>query len=101
VGASGLVLPYQALNADASRNPDAGTTYSVLKAPGWYGWKPGLAPGWGERQNGLTCGEILPAHDYWHMGKHWCGLLLGLVLFSLVVPPLQPRVVGPNPVQGV
>jgi hypothetical protein len=30
-----------------------------------------------------------------------CGLLLGLVLFRLVVPPLQPRVVGPYPVRGV
>jgi hypothetical protein len=29
------------------------------------------------------------------------GLLPGLVLFELVVPPLQPGVVGPYPVQGV
>jgi hypothetical protein len=28
-------------------------------------------------------------------GKRWCGLLLGFVLFRLVAPPLEPRVVGP------
>jgi hypothetical protein len=31
----------------------------------------------------------------------WRGLLLGLVLFRLVVPPFQPGVVGPYPVQSV
>jgi hypothetical protein len=30
-----------------------------------------------------------------------CGLLLGLVLFTLVAPPLEPRVVGPYAVWGV
>jgi hypothetical protein len=29
------------------------------------------------------------------------GLLLSLVLFRLVAPPLQPRVVGPYPIWGV
>jgi hypothetical protein len=31
---------------------------------------------------------------------HWRGLLLGLVLFKLVVPPLQLVVVGPYLVRG-
>jgi hypothetical protein len=34
------------------------------------------------------------------MGKDWCRLLPGLVLFSLVAPPLQPGVVGAYPVYG-
>jgi hypothetical protein len=34
-------------------------------------------------------------------GMRWHGLLLGLILFKLVVPPLQERVVGLYPVQGV
>jgi hypothetical protein len=37
---------------------------------------------------GLTSGEILPARGYQDGGKDWCGLLPGLVLFKLVVPPL-------------
>jgi hypothetical protein len=52
------------------------------------------------RQAGLTCGEILPACGYWDGGRDWCGLLTGPVLFRLVVPPLQPEVMGPYPVQG-
>jgi hypothetical protein len=32
--------------------------------------------------------------------KRKCGLLLGLVLFSLVAPPLQPGVVGLYLVRG-
>jgi hypothetical protein len=34
-------------------------------------------------------------------GKRWLGLLLGLVLFRLVAPPLQPGVVGPYLAWGV
>jgi hypothetical protein len=48
-----------------------------------------------------TCGEILHAHIYHNEGKRRCGLLLGLVLFRLVTPPLQPGVVESYPVQGV
>jgi hypothetical protein len=45
-----------------------------------------------------TCGEILHAHIYHNEGKRRCGLLLGLVLFRLVTPPLQPGVVESYPV---
>jgi hypothetical protein len=62
---------------------------------------PGPAPGRGGRRNGYTGGEILPAHIYHNEEKRRCGLLLGLVLFRLVVPPLQPRVVGSYSVRGV
>jgi hypothetical protein len=54
-----------------------------------------------ERQNRQTCGEILPAHIYRNEGKRRCGLFSGLILFRLVAPPLQPRVVEPYPVRGV
>jgi hypothetical protein len=54
----------------------------------------------GGRWNGQTCGEILPAHVYHNEGKRRCGLLPGLVLFKLVAPPLQLRVVAPYPVRG-
>jgi hypothetical protein len=56
-------------------------------------WLPGarymLSRGLGVRQTGLTGTEILPAHGYQDRGKDRCGLLPGLLLFSLVVPPLQ------------
>jgi hypothetical protein len=71
-------------------------------------WKPtGVASGspsvpWakGRRWSGLTGGKILPAHDYRDNGMYWHGILLGLVLFRLVVPPLQAGIVGPYPIRG-
>jgi hypothetical protein len=59
------------------------------------------SPGRGERRSGLTGDEILPAHDYHNTGKCLRGLLLGLVLFKLVAPPLQPRVVESYSIHGV
>jgi hypothetical protein len=53
----------------------------------------------GIRQTWLIGGEILPTHGYRDGRKDWCGLLQGLALFRLVVPPLQPGVVGPYPIQ--
>jgi hypothetical protein len=47
----------------------------------------------GMRQTGLTGGKILPAHGFRDEGNCWCGLLLCLVLFRLVVLPLQSGVV--------
>jgi hypothetical protein len=44
--------------------------------------------------NGQTGGEILPIRGYHDTGEDWYGSFLGLVLFRLVVPPLQPVVVG-------
>jgi hypothetical protein len=63
---------------------------------------PGCMPSRGARirQVGLTGGKILSAHGHLCGGKEWCRLLPGLVLFRLVVPPLQPGVVGPYPVWG-
>jgi hypothetical protein len=65
------------------------------------GWS-GCVRNWGMRirQTGLTGDEILPASGYCDGGKDWCRLLLGLVLFRLVVPPLQLGVIGPYLVQG-
>jgi hypothetical protein len=49
----------------------------------------------------LTGGEFLPAYYYDNRGVHWHGLLPDLVLSKLVVPPLQPRMVGPYPICDV
>jgi hypothetical protein len=85
----------QAINIAASQDPDADRAYPLLKAPKWGDWLPRPVPGrWG-RWNGQIGGEILPAHVYRNKEKRICGLLLGLVLFRLVVPPLQLRVVMP------
>jgi hypothetical protein len=43
----------------------------------------------------------LPVHVYHNDGKRMCGLLPGLVIFKLVVSPLQLGVVGPYLVWGV
>jgi hypothetical protein len=40
------------------------------------------------RRIGLTGGEILPAHGILGGGKCWRELLLGLVLFRMVAPPV-------------
>jgi hypothetical protein len=63
-------------------------------------WGPRCVPSRGTRirQVGLIGGEILPARDHLGEGKDWCGLLPGLILFRLVVPPLQPGVVGLYPI---
>jgi hypothetical protein len=58
-------------------------------------------PSRGGRWNGQIGGKILPAHIYHNEEKRLCGLLLGLVLFRFMAPPLQPGVVGPDLVWGV
>jgi hypothetical protein len=50
--------------------------------------------------SGQTGGEILPTQGYHDGREDWYGLFLGLVLFRLVVPPLQQGVVRPYQVQG-
>jgi hypothetical protein len=40
--------------------------------------------------SGQTGGEIMFVHGYRYGREDRCGLLTDLVLFSLVVPPLQP-----------
>jgi hypothetical protein len=62
---------------------------------------PWPSPGRGGRWNGQIGGEILPAHVYRNEEKRMCGLLPSLVLFRLVAPPLQSRVVGPYPIRDV
>jgi hypothetical protein len=52
------------------------------------------------RSTRLTGGKILPARGHRDGGKDWCGLLMGLVLFRLVVCPLRPGVVGPYSIQS-
>jgi hypothetical protein len=46
-----------------------------------------------ERLGGQSSGEILTAHINRKVEKQWHGLLLGLILFKLVAPPLQSGVV--------
>jgi hypothetical protein len=70
----------------------------MLKASRQSDWMLGPMPGRRGRWNGLSCGKILPSHDYCNEGKRWSGLIPGLALFRLVTPPLQPGVVGPYPV---
>jgi hypothetical protein len=55
----------------------------------------------GGRQIGQTGGRILSVHIYYNEEEGQCRLPLGLVLFRLVAPPLQPGVVRPCPVRGV
>jgi hypothetical protein len=62
---------------------------------------PGSVPGQGGRWSWQLGGEILLAHVYYNEDERWCRLLLGLVLFRLVAPLLQPGVVGPYLVRGV
>jgi hypothetical protein len=52
------------------------------------------------RQTGLIGGDILLTLGYQNGGKNQFGLLSGLVLLRLVVPPLQPGLAGPYPVWG-
>jgi hypothetical protein len=52
------------------------------------------------RQTGQTGDKIQPTHGYRDRGKDRCGLLSGLDPFRLVIPPLQPGVVGPYLVWG-
>jgi hypothetical protein len=67
------------------------------KTPGHDYQGPRCVPSWvtGRRYNGQAGGEILLVRSY-HDGREVCyGSGMGLVLFSMVVPPLQSRVVGP------
>jgi hypothetical protein len=50
--------------------------------------------------SGQTGGEILPVRGYHYGREDWFGLILGLVLFRLVAPPLQLEVVGPYIIWG-
>jgi hypothetical protein len=93
VDACGHVLLCQILNIIASRGPDSGGAYSVLKAPRHSCWKAGHVIGRGVRWAGLTGGEILSAHGYRDELKCWCRLLLSLALFRLIIPPLHSEVV--------
>jgi hypothetical protein len=52
------------------------------------------------RKSGPTSGKILLTYDYQDRGTYWCKLLPSLILFRLVVPPLQSGVVAPYLVQG-
>jgi hypothetical protein len=63
MGACGPILSCHTLNVVASRGPDTGSAYPVLKALGRSDLMPGLIPGRGGRRSGLTSSEILPAHD--------------------------------------
>jgi hypothetical protein len=54
-----------------------------------------------DRRLGQTSGEIIHVRSYRRVEKWRRDLLLRLVLFGLVAPPLQPGVVGPYPVHGV
>jgi hypothetical protein len=50
--------------------------------------------------SGQTSGEILSVRGYCDRREDRYGSFMGLVLFRLVAPPLQPRVVGPYLVWG-
>jgi hypothetical protein len=101
LGACGLlwlrpVVP--GVQAATSQRPRAGNTYPLLRAPG-HVWPEARVEEGGRtvRQVAKSC---LPAPI---VGWKKCnrGLLPGLVLFRLVAPPLQPRVVGLYLVRGV
>jgi hypothetical protein len=101
VDSCGHISSHQAINDAASQDPGADRAYPLLKAPGQGDWMPRPIPGRGGRRNEQPGCEIVPAHVYHNEGRRRCGLHPGLVLFKLLAPPLQPRVVGPYPVRGV
>jgi hypothetical protein len=86
----------------ASWGLGVGSAYPLLKAPR-HVWPEARILPWVEE--GARMGRhVVKSCLHTTIGgwKEWrCGLLPGLVLFSLVVPPLQLRVVGPYPVWGV
>jgi hypothetical protein len=98
MGSCGHVSSRQTINATASRVLGADGAYPLLKSTGRGNWLLRPISGWGGRRNEQTGGEILPTHVYCKEEKQRCGLLPGLVIFSLVAPPLQPGVVGPYPI---
>jgi hypothetical protein len=78
-----------------------GKIYATLEAPEWSDWMPEPIPGQGGRRVRQTGGEIVSAHVYHNEEERWCRLLPGSVLFRLVAPPLQPKVVESYLVRGV
>jgi hypothetical protein len=97
----GHVMSYQALNVVASWGPGSSGAYPVLKALGRGCLGPGACVESREmRLTGLTGDKILLVYSYQDKEKDWCGLLLSLVLFRLVEPPLPLGVVEPYLVWG-
>jgi hypothetical protein len=103
VGTCGYVLSCLALNGNASRGLGSRGTYPELENTPMHGYRrPGYVSSRGVRirQTRLIGSEILPTRGYPDGREYWCGLVLGLVLFRLVVPPLQHGVAGPYLVWG-
>jgi hypothetical protein len=101
VGACSHVLSCQELNITASRGPDSSDAYPVLKAPGRGCWGTERVSSWGIRIYIRQTGdEILPGRGYCNGREDYYRLFLGLVLFTLVAPPLQLGVVRPYLVWG-
>jgi hypothetical protein len=101
MGTCGCILSCLALNGTTSRGADSSGTCLIPRNP--RAWLPGgCTPCWAMRRsyNGLTGGEILLAHGHRDGRKDRCGLSSGPVLFSLVVPPLQPGAMRLYPVQA-
>jgi hypothetical protein len=104
-GARGLLWPHPFIpgaQATASRSPEAGNTYPLLRAPGHVWPEAWVSPR--VEEAGRTVRQVvkscLPMPIVgWKKHKH--GLQLRLVLFRLVAPPLQPGVVGLYLVRGV
>jgi hypothetical protein len=95
------VLSCQALNVTASRGPGSGSAYPILKAPGCSRRGPGVCRAGRMRiYSGQIGGEIPPISRYRDGREDWYELILGLFLFRLVAPPLQPGVVGLYLVRG-
>jgi hypothetical protein len=65
----------------------------------WLGVR--VHPGWEGEAERADDDEILLTHDYCNGGTCWRGLFPGLILFRLVVPPLQIGVVKPYLIQGI
>jgi hypothetical protein len=100
--ACGYVLSCLALNGAASQGPNSRGTCLVVEPPERGCRVPGCVPSWGVRirLTELIGGKILPTRGYRDGGKDWHRLLPGLVLFRLVIPPLQPKVMGPYVIHG-
>jgi hypothetical protein len=86
VSACDYVLSCHALNG-VVQGPSCSGAYLVLKSPGYDRWGPGRVTR--RIYNGWVGGKIMRVRGYCDGREDRYRLFSGLILFSLVVPPLQ------------
>jgi hypothetical protein len=91
VGTWGYVMSCQALNDAASQGLGSSGAYPILESPEHDYWWSGCMPSQVTRRSysGQACDKILLTHGHRDRRKDRYRSNPGLVLFQLVVPPLQ------------